>query len=121
MGGTYASNELVGKKLRVDKLGGTTCCFSFIVNTLQRHESNKMGHWLTIMVKIDRKKINLKFVDSFKMPYGYYGNQISNYINHYRLLAMENNAHFALEEAPFKLQAANSKSCGAYSVFSILG
>ena len=118
--GTYASNELVGKKLRVDKLGGTTC-FSFIVNTLQRYESNKMGHWLSIMVKIDGKKINLKFVDSFKMPYGYYGDQISNYINHYRLLAMENNVHFTLEEVPFSMQAANSKSCGAYSVFSILG
>jgi len=66
--GTYASNELVGKKLRVDKLGGTTC-FSFIVNTLQRYESNKMGHWLSIMVKIDGKKLisNLSTVSKCHM------------------------------------------------------
>ena len=119
--GTYASNELVGKKLRVAKLGKDAKCFSFIVNTLQRTESNKMGHWLSIMVKMDRKTIHLKFVDSFKMPYAYYGHLISNYINHYRLLAMKNNAHFTLEEVPNSMQAINSKSCGAYSVFSILG
>ena len=41
--GTFASNEL--NRLRVDNLEVNTC-FSFVANTLARHDANSMGHWL---------------------------------------------------------------------------
>ena len=80
-----------------------------------------MGHWLGFFIQMTRKKISLKFVDSFKMPYTFYGENIKDYINQYRYLAMENGYQFIFEEIPFRLQASNSRACGGYAVYAVLG
>ena len=79
-----------------------------------------MGHWLGFFVQMSRKKIRLKFVDSFKMPYTFYGENIKDYIGRCRRMATENGIQFIFEETPFRLQASDSKACGAYAVYAIL-
>ena len=118
--GSHASDELDIKKLHVKKLSEPVC-FSFIVNTLKRNESGKMGHWLAFFIKVERDKIHLKFVDSYKMQYTFYGIHIKNYINRLRLLALENNVKFIFEEVPFRMQSLNTKTCGVYTIYSVLG
>ena len=116
--GSFASDELGSTRLQVRD---ARTCFSFISNTLKRNESNSMGHWLGFFIQMTRKKISLKFVDSFKMPYTFYGENIKDYINQYRYLAMENGYQFIFEEIPFRLQASNSRACGGYAVYAVLG
>lgn len=117
--GSFAANELDSEHLYVN--AHEPACFSFIANTLERNENNRMGHWLGFFVQITRKKIYLKFVDSFKMSYIFYGENIKNYITKFRYLAIENGCQFIFEEVPFRLQASNSKACGGYAVFAVLG
>ena len=117
--GTFASNEL--NRLRVDNLEVNTC-FSFVANTLARHDANSMVHWLAFFVKISGKKVYLKFVDSFKMPYTFYGKYIKDYIDNLRYLTMKHgDMQLIFEEVPFGLQSYKSFSCGGYAVYSILG
>ena len=113
--GTFASNELV------DLLSLEPTKFSFVTNTLSRNDVRDMGHWLAIIVKISGKIVNLKFVDSFKMPYSNYGKYIKDYIDNLRVKAAEHDFKFIFEEVPFGLQSVNSLSCGGYVVYSILG
>ena len=113
--GTFAANELV--PMRRLEPG----CTAFVTNTLSRNDVRDMGHWLAIIVKISGKNVNLKFVDSFKMPYSTYGKYISKYIDNLRVKAANANYKFIFEEVPFGLQSVNSLSCGGYAVYSILG
>ena len=120
--GSFASDELGDTRLQVQNYNNLDgpACFSFISNTLERNGSAGMGHWLGFFVQMTRKKIRLKFVDSFKMPYAFYGENIKDYIDRYRRLATENDIQFIFEETPFRLQASDSKACGAYAVYAIL-
>ena len=113
--GTFAANELV--PMRRLEPG----CTAFVTNTLSRNDVRDMGHWLAIIVKISGKIVNLKFVDSFKMPYSNYGKYIKDYIDNLRVKAAEHDFKFIFEEVPFGLQSVNSLSCGGYVVYSILG
>lgn len=117
--GTFASNELNHDDLLVDDFD-EPICFSFIVNNLQRENAKDMGHWLSVFVKLTGKKLYFKFVDSFKMPYTFYGKYIKEYVDHLRLSSMENNVQFIFEEIPFGLQSFKSHSCGGYAVYSVL-
>ena len=116
--GSFAANELDSEHLTVNIPEPT--CFSFIANTLERNEKKRMGHWLGFFIQITRKKIHLKFVDSFKMPYIFYGKNIKNYITKFRYLAIKNGYQFIFEEVPFRLQASDSRSCGGYTIYAIL-
>ena len=97
-------------------------CLGFIFNTLKRNESDRMGHWISIhiiyMPKL--KCLNIKFADSFKQHYKIYGEHISNYINNLRLLTLQNNITFKLENVPFVLQFPKSKVCGAYAIYTLM-
>ena len=112
--GTFAANELVPFKLKQG-------CTAFVTNTLSRNDVRDMGHWLAIIVFVSGKNVNLKFVDSFKMPYSTYGKYIKDYIDNLRVKAAEHDFKFIFEEVPFGLQSVNSLSCGGYVVYSILG
>ena len=52
--GSFAANELDSEQLYVNT--HEPACFSFIANTLERNENNRMGHWLGFFVQITRKK-----------------------------------------------------------------
>ena len=117
--GSFASDELNNAQLHVRNLNDSAC-FAFISNTLERTQSNRMGHWLGFIIKITNRKVHLKFIDSFKMPYIFYGKNIKNYIDGFRYLASKKGIAFIFEEVPFRLQASNSKSCGGYTVYAIL-
>ena len=117
--GSFASDELDDPSLLLGSHGRT--CFSFISNTLERRGSASMGHWLGFFVQMTRKKIHLKFADSFKQPYSNYGEHIENYIDQYRDMAADYGIQLMFEEMPFRMQQSNSKSCGGYAVYSVLG
>ena len=118
--GTFASNELSHPRLRVASLKKSKC-FGFIFNSLMRHQSNNMGHWLAIVVKNmpKSKLLSIKFFDSYKKPYSFYGTYVTNYINNLRRQSINMNYKFKLENAPFILQDYNSKVCGAYAIYVI--
>ena len=117
--GTFACDELSHSRLRITNINKPQC-FGFIFNTLKRNESNKMGHWLAIVVKIMPKSVKLIFFDSFNKSYTLYGDYISFYINKIRNLAIANKSSFRLESAPFSLQAIDSKICGGYAIYTLI-
>lgn len=117
--GTHASDEL--HKLHIKNFK-KPLCFAFILNTLERKNSNTLGHWLCIFVRLkpETKTLNIKFLDSFKNPYHTYGNNISEYIDRLRIRASNNRFAFKIENVPHMLQAYGSKVCGAYCCYGIL-
>ena len=139
--GSFASDELGDPSLQIcgelDDSSGKDLktCFSFIANTLERNpktaskftrnpvmnNNGKMGHWLALFVQMTRKKISLKFADSFKMPYSYYGEHIKNYIDQYRDIAADYGLQLVFEEMPFRMQQSNSYLCGGYATYTVLG
>ena len=118
--GSYACDELKG--LYINNLSHAQC-FAFVCNTLKRNQSGMMGHWVCISVRVEHmlKKIHLKFIDSYKIPYTAYGLYITDYIDSLRLLALENNFKFTFEEVPFRMQASDSKTCGIYALYGVMG
>ena len=133
--GSFASDELGDPSLQICELDDSSgkdlkTCFSFIANTLERNftagkispvKKGKMGHWLALFVQMTRKKISLKFADSFKMPYSYYGEHIENYIDQYRDIAADYGLQLVFEEMPFRMQQSNSYLCGGYAAYTVLG
>ena len=119
--GTYAFDELNHEKISIKSLIKPVC-FAFIFNTLKRMEANKMGHWISVHIRFmpKIKSLNLKFIDSYKLPYEKYGINISNYINRIRSLALNNNIKFNFETVPFVIQGLGSKVCGAYACYAIM-
>ena len=118
--GSYANNELNSDKISISNLNKSKC-FGFICNTLNRDESYKVGHWIAVSIKIDStlKKINVKFMDSYKLSHVLYGQNIVKYISKLRLMAMENNVKFIFEENPFRMQGLKSSTCGVYCVYGL--
>lgn len=118
--GSYANNELDSYKIRISNLNKSKC-IGFICNTLNRDESHKTGHWVGLSVKIDSgiKNINVKFIDSYKLPHVLYGGNIVKYISKLRVMAMDYNVKFILEEIPFRLQGLKSSTCGMYCIYGL--
>ena len=102
--GSYASDELKDSRLSIKNID-KPICFGFIFNTLERNQADKMGHWISLFIKVlpKSKRLDLKFLDSYKRPYESYGKGISNYINRLRILALNKNMEFKFENAPFIL------------------
>ena len=118
--GTFSADEVY--KNNVADLSKPKC-FGFVFNTLERSEANNnIGHWLAVYVQIkpESKRVDLKFVDSYKKPYYSYGKHISRYVDRLRSMALENNFKFDLDNVPHILQAYGSKICGGYTCFGIL-
>ena len=59
--GTFACDELTHSRLRIKNIN-IPQCFGFIFNTLKRSESNIMGHWLAVVLKIMPKILKLFFL-----------------------------------------------------------
>ena len=118
--GTYASNELNLHKIRISNFDKSKC-IGFIFNTLNRNQTNKIGHWLGLYVKIESglKNIHVKFIDSYKIPYVLYGRSIVSYIARLREIAMSKKAKFIFEQIPFRLQSDAANTCGAYCIYGL--
>ena len=117
--GSFSADELYLNN--VDNLNKPKC-FGFIFNTLERREAGKIGHWLAVYLQIkpESKKVNIKFLDSFKKPYYSYGKHISKYIDRMRIMALKNKFKFNLDNVPYALQSYNSKICGGYTCYGIM-
>ena len=102
--GTYASDEL--EKLHI-KHFNKPLCFTIILNTLKRKDSNAMGHWLCIYIsiKLEFRMVNVKFLDSFRNPYHAYGGNISEYVDRLRIKTANAGFSFKIENVPFILQS----------------
>ena len=118
--GTYASNELNLYKIHISNFNKSKC-IGFICNTLNRNQTNKIGHWLGLYVKIESglKNIHVKFIDSYKIPYVLYGRSIVSYIARLREIAMSKKAKFIFEQIPFRLQSDTANTCGAYCIYGL--
>ena len=117
--GTYASDEL--GELYI-KHFNKPLCFTFILNTLKRKESDVMGHWLCIYISVkpEFKMVNIKFFDSFKNQYHTYGSNISDYVDRLRINTAKVGFSFKMENAPFILQSYGSKICGGYCCYAVI-
>ena len=117
--GTHASDEL--EKLHI-KHFNKPLCFAFILNTLERKNSNAMGHWLSlhISIKPEFRMVNVKFLDSFRNPYHAYGENITKYIDRLRIKAINEGFSFKIENVPFILQSYGSKICGGYCCYGVI-
>ena len=118
--GTFANDEIFSNKLKIDILA-KPYNFCFICNSLTRANDRGTGHWLLISIHFSPilKKMDVKFMDSFALPYRNYG-AISKYIDNIRKICYLNNISFVLETLPKPLQDANSEICGGYACFVVL-
>ena len=117
--GTFSTDEMVRNSVDLNQ----SKCFGFIFNTLERMSAkDSVGHWLCLYIQIkpESKMVNLKFLDSFKKPYYWYGKHVSKYIDRMRNMALRNNFKFNLDNVPFALQSDNSKICEGYACYRIM-
>ena len=112
--GTFASDEISSKNLRVNTLT-KPLNFCFICNSLTRENDKEPGHWLLISIHFSPllKKMNVKFMDSFALPYRHYGG-VSKYIDNLRQQSFTQNIYFCLESLSKPLQYSESEICGVY-------
>ena len=117
--GTFSADEIVRNHVDLKRAK----CFGFIFNTLERMSAkDRVGHWLCLYIQIkpESKMLNLKFLDSLKKTYYWYGKHVSKYIDRMRNMALRNNFKFNLDIVQFALQSDNSKICGGYACYGIM-
>ena len=118
--GTYAANELKSYKIHISNFNKSKC-IGFICNTLNRNQTDKVGHWVGLYIKVESglKNIYVKFIDSYKIPYELYGPSIVSYIARLREIAMSKKVKFIFEEIPFRLQSNSTNTCGVYCIYAL--
>ena len=95
----------------------------FIVNTLTSSSHySEVGHWVAISLHLDpsKKKLNLKFFDSFAKNVTHYRPHISKAIKSIRQKCRKLNVKVVFDSLTKPIQPITSKLCGIYAALFVI-